>query len=51
MLDVARRLCEMGTREVTLIGGEAYLREDCVDLVRYLAGRGVRVSMQTAGGA
>lgn len=49
MLDVAGRLVEMGTREVTLIGGEAYLREDCVDLVAYLSGRGVRVSMQTGG--
>src|SRR5262245_28219769 len=29
-LDVVRQLAELGTREVTLIGGEAYLRDDWV---------------------
>src|SRR5690606_14475474 len=27
-LDVVRQLADLGVREVTLIGGEAYLRED-----------------------
>ncbi|MEQ1501768.1 MAG: radical SAM protein [Myxococcota bacterium] len=49
MLTVAADLVAMGTREVTLIGGEAYLREDCPELVAFLHQRGVRVSMQTGG--
>ena len=49
MFDIAERLVKMGTREVTLIGGEAYLREDCPDLVAFLHERGIRVTMQTGG--
>jgi radical SAM protein with 4Fe4S-binding SPASM domain len=49
MFDVADRLVAMGSREVTLIGGEAYLRPDCPDLVHRLASQGVRVTMQTGG--
>lgn len=49
MLDIAGRLVAMGTREVTLIGGEAYLREDCIELVAFFHQHGVRVSMQTGG--
>lgn len=49
MFEVADALVRMGTREVTLIGGEAYLREDCADLVAHLAAQGVRVTMQTGG--
>ncbi|HVY45701.1 MAG TPA: radical SAM protein, partial [Minicystis sp.] len=51
VLDVARRLVDMGCREVALIGGEAYLRQDLVEVVRALAARGVRVTMQTGGRA
>lgn len=49
LLDVADQIVRLGFREVTLIGGEAYLRPDCVDLVRRLADGGVRVTMQTGG--
>lgn len=49
MLETAEKLVAMGTREVTLIGGEAYLREDCPDLCAFLSERGVRVTMQTGG--
>lgn len=49
LLDVAAQLVRLGTREVTLIGGEAYLRADCVDVTRFLAENGVRVAMQTGG--
>ncbi|MEQ1567253.1 MAG: radical SAM protein [Myxococcota bacterium] len=49
MFAIADKLAEMGTRECTLIGGEAYLREDCVDLVARLHGNGIRVTMQTGG--
>ena len=49
LLEVADQLAEMGTREVTLIGGEAYLRSDLPVLVSRLDGHGIRVSMQTGG--
>lgn len=51
VLEVARALARMGSREVTLIGGEAYLRQDCAEIIRCLAEAGVRVSMQTGGRA
>jgi radical SAM protein with 4Fe4S-binding SPASM domain len=44
-------LARLGTREVTLIGGEAYLREDCEAIIRALSEGGIRVSMQTGGRA
>lgn len=49
MLEVADALIRLETREVTLIGGEAYLRGDCYELIEYLSTRGVRVTMQTGG--
>lgn len=50
-LDVARQLGELGAREVTLIGGEAYLRLDLDEVVAALVALGVRVTMQTGGRA
>lgn len=49
LLEVADALVRLGTREVTLIGGEAYLRSDVYTLVEHLARQGVRVTMQTGG--
>ena len=49
LLEVADALVRLGTREVTLIGGEAYLRSDVYELVEYLAKAGMRVTMQTGG--
>jgi radical SAM protein with 4Fe4S-binding SPASM domain len=49
LLAVADALVELGTREVTLIGGEAYLRSDVYRLVEHLARAGIRVTMQTGG--
>jgi len=51
ILEVARGLVRLGTREVTVIGGEAYLRTDLVQIVRALAASGIRVTMQTGGRA
>lgn len=51
ILDVAKSLSRLGTREVTLIGGEAYLHPDCELIIRTLAESGVRVTMQTGGRA
>jgi len=42
-------LTRLGTREVTLIGGEAYLHPRCTEVVAGLTKRGIRVTMQTGG--
>lgn len=49
ILDTAAQLIRLGTREVTLIGGEAYLHPNLVDVVRFLSTGGIRVTMQTGG--
>ncbi|MEM9461261.1 MAG: radical SAM protein [Myxococcota bacterium] len=49
LLEVADALIRLGTREVTLIGGEAYLRSDVYRLIEHLAQGGIRVTMQTGG--
>ncbi len=49
LLEVADALVRLGAREVTLIGGEAYLRGDCYRLIAHLRDAGVRVTMQTGG--
>ncbi|MBP8808617.1 MAG: radical SAM protein [Kofleriaceae bacterium] len=46
---VAGQLADAGTREVILIGGEAYLHDGCRDVIRALVARGVRVGMTTGG--
>jgi radical SAM protein with 4Fe4S-binding SPASM domain len=48
-LAVVAQLAALGVREVTLIGGEAYLRPDLAEIVGAFAGRGVVVTMQTGG--
>lgn len=48
---VADELERLGTRELALIGGEAYLRPDLPKIVEYLSKKGMRVSMQTGGRA
>jgi radical SAM protein with 4Fe4S-binding SPASM domain len=48
-LNLARQLVEMGTREVTLIGGEAYLHEGWLDIADYLAKNNIRVGVLTGG--
>jgi len=51
ILKVADSLAELGTREIALIGGEAYLRPDLGKIVEHLTSKGLRVSMQTGGRA
>jgi Y-X(10)_GDL-associated radical SAM protein len=46
-LDVVDSLARLGTRELTVIGGEAYLRRDWTQIVAAAAGRGMYVGMQT----
>ena len=51
VLAVADSLARLGCREVVLIGGEAYLREDLHAVIDRLARHGLRVGMQTGGRA
>jgi radical SAM protein with 4Fe4S-binding SPASM domain len=46
-LDVVRQFAEMGIREVTLIGGEAYLRDDWDVIARAITDAGMVVGMTT----
>jgi Y-X(10)_GDL-associated radical SAM protein len=44
---VIDQLAALGTREITLIGGEAFLRQDWVKLVERITSHGMRCGMQT----
>ena len=48
-LDLVHQMADLGVKEVTLIGGEAYLRDDWTDIVRAIRGRGLQVSTTTGG--
>ncbi len=48
-LDLVRQMHELGVLEVTLIGGEAYLREDWVDIAREIRRLGMQCTMTTGG--
>src|SRR5215212_10449661 len=48
-LDLVRQLARMGTREVTLIGGEAYLRRDWLRIIREIRDQGMDCTMQSGG--
>ncbi len=50
-LDVVAQMADLGVKEVTLIGGEAYLRDDWLQLVRAIRGRGMQCSITTGGRA
>ncbi len=43
------KLAALGTREVSLIGGEAYLRRDWTEIVRAIRSHGINCSIQTGG--
>ena len=46
-LDVVDQLASIGVRETTLIGGEAYLREDWTEIAAALVERGIACSVVT----
>jgi radical SAM protein with 4Fe4S-binding SPASM domain len=46
-LDLVRQLAELGTREVAIIGGEAYLREDWLEILRAIRKHGMQAGMTT----
>ncbi len=48
-LDLVRQLGELDVKEVTLIGGEAYLREDFTEIIDALHRLGIATSMTTGG--
>jgi len=48
-LDVVGQLADMGCREVTLIGGEAYLRDDWDQIARAIRAAGMTCTMTTGG--
>ncbi|HYC90778.1 MAG TPA: GDL motif peptide-associated radical SAM/SPASM maturase [Thermoanaerobaculia bacterium] len=47
--EVIRQLARLGTREITLIGGEAYMRRDWIELIRAISDHGIHCSMQSGG--
>jgi len=49
VLDIGRQLLDLGCREVTLIGGELYLRPDALDIIRGLTEIGLYVTTLTGG--
>ncbi|MBF6303011.1 radical SAM protein [Nocardia amamiensis] len=48
-LDVVHQLRDLGVREVTLIGGEAFLRPDWVQIVRAVTANGMQCAIQSGG--
>jgi radical SAM protein with 4Fe4S-binding SPASM domain len=48
-LDLVRQLAELGIKEVTLIGGEAYLRPDWLTIVAAVRQHGMDCTMTTGG--
>jgi radical SAM protein with 4Fe4S-binding SPASM domain len=48
-LDLADQLAALGANEVTIIGGEAYLRDDWTDIIRRIVSHGMRCGMATGG--
>lgn len=48
-LDLVDQLAALGVQEVTLIGGEAYLRDDWLDVVRAVRSRGMSCTLTTGG--
>ena len=48
-LDLVRQMAEAGVTEVTLIGGEAYLRADWLEIVRAIRAAGLSCTLTTGG--
>jgi len=48
-LDLVDQMAAMGVREVTLIGGEAYLRDDWVQVIAAIAAHGMTPTTTTGG--
>lgn len=48
-LDVIDQLADLGTMEIVFIGGEVYLREDWLDLIRHTRKKGMQALITTGG--
>ena len=48
-LDLVDQIAELGARDVGLIGGEAYLRKDWLEIVAAIRAAGMRCDLQTGG--
>ncbi len=48
-LDLVDQMADLGVKEVSLIGGEAYLRDDWLDIVRRVRERGMSAILTTGG--
>ncbi|ASD68804.1 MULTISPECIES: radical SAM protein [Pseudoalteromonas] len=47
--DLIKQMADLGVKEVTLIGGEAYLRPDWLMIASEIKNKGMRVTMTTGG--
>ncbi len=45
--EVIDKLAELGTREISIIGGEAFLRKDWLEIISRIDGHGMECSMQS----
>ncbi len=48
-LDLVRQMAELGVKEVTVIGGEAYLRDDWTEIIAEVRKHGMQSTMTTGG--
>jgi len=48
-LDLVDQMARLGVKEVTLIGGEAYLREDWLDIIRAIRKHGIECTTTSGG--
>jgi Y-X(10)_GDL-associated radical SAM protein len=48
-LDLIDQLARLGTREITIIGGEAFLRKDWLEIIRHIDSHGIVCGMQSGG--
>ena len=48
-LDLVDQMADLGVKEVTVIGGEAYLRDDWTQILAHIRLRGMQSSMTTGG--
>lgn len=48
-LDLVAQMAELGVKEVTIIGGEAYLRDDWTEILRAIRAAGMNATMTTGG--
>ena len=48
-IEVVRQLAELGTREISIIGGEAFIRKDWLTIIRAIRDHGIDCTMQTGG--